>query len=150
MINYKFKANCPDTGSDKKVTITCSDGTLRYVLYWGIKYNYVYIRATVGSFLSPWLASIVGEVSCCQGGLILPDITKETVEHLIGLGITGQSGWLTQSIGENVFTLSSMVLAQNITFDTMEEEDQLTLSPMAMTMWERVFLCEETGTYQVS
>ena len=49
-----------------------------------------------------------------------------------------------------MFTLSSMVLAQNITFDTMEEEDQLTFSPMAMTMWEHVFLCEETGTYQVS
>ena len=115
-----------------------------------MKDNYVDIRTTVGSFLSRWLASIVGEVSCCQGGLILPDISKETVEHLIGLGLTGQSGWLTQSIGETLFTLTSMVLAQNITFDTMEEEDLLTFSPTALTMSERVFLCEETGSYQVS
>ena len=115
-----------------------------------LKDNFVYIRTTIGSFLSPWLASIVGEVSCCQGGLILPDISKETVEHLIGLSLTGQSGWLTQSIGETLFTLTSMVLAQNITFDTMEEEDLLTFSPTALTMSERVFLCEETGSYQVS
>ena len=46
--------------------------------------------------------------------------------------------------------LTSMVLAQNITFDTMEEEDLLTFPPTALTMSERVFLCEETGSYQVS
>ena len=71
-----------------------------------MKDNYVDIRTTVGSFLSRWLASIVGEVSCCQGGLILPDVSKEAVEHLIGLSISGQSGWLNQSMRENLFTLT--------------------------------------------
>ena len=115
-----------------------------------MKDNYVDIRTTVGSFLSQWLASIVGEVSCCQGGLILPDVSKEAVEHLIGLGISGQSGWLNQSTRENLFTLTCMVLAENITIDTMEEEDMLTFSPLELSMSDRVFLCEDTGLYQVS